>query len=74
MKEADSTQQTDHPRPKFLAPAGILSRGRSAAVFLYFDLIHFRGAGQLTGAALLLLPMSPESWDVCLVRTYSTSA
>src|ERR1700728_1449841 len=29
MKQADFTRLTDHPRPKFLAPAGILSRGRS---------------------------------------------
>src|ERR1700751_919704 len=29
MKRTDFTRRTDHPRPKFLAPAGILSRGSS---------------------------------------------
>jgi hypothetical protein len=35
MKQADFTQQTDHPRPKFLAPAGIPFAGRVTVDGLY---------------------------------------
>jgi hypothetical protein len=47
MKRTDFTGRTDHPRPKFLAPAGILSRGSSTGDGLYLISAEFSGCRPL---------------------------
>jgi hypothetical protein len=58
MKQADFTRLSDHPRPKFLAPAGILSRGRSPRRNCYCRSAYFRGAGHSRQTLT-------NYWDTC---------